>query len=1208
MNPNQNNSSIPQATQSMLSDMNASAAANKAQEAARAEREMRVNAFLELQKANLKANQQGGIKTNANPSYIMPTGFIDPVTMAPTDVQAVQKAQANNAQMGAGVYSHAYGSTFDQINMVNKSADNFYDTQIGDTAAYSNKESQNIKANGLRSVYKLRGSQFGSQGVDAATGYIDTDNNSLQYVKKALEGMNSADAIQTQNVLGSINNVLKDEKTAAALSQQGGNVPSSVYNPVVKLYNQMYGSGGMTEGAYSAEIGDPTAKRMLDELVAKYGSLFTDGGSSGTSANMDARDFQHMVSILGALKQAKVDAFVARNGSVAGLVNSMNEFGAAHGGMSEMQKKQILTEAGVPLWLASARGNFTPQNTGTGMQTQVASDDYSWGTNKFSGDNFGTTTTTQPTQEGETTQTPITLTGTGEIKNQGKVAKGVGGKEIDLSYDTGKIAEVKKITSKMNSDIAKQAIAQIESSGKYSTLGKVMEKGDYKGDRAYGKYQIMGKNVTAWSKELLGKAITPQEFLADPKLQDKLAFAKMDALYKQYGNWADVASAWHSGRPLDKAAAQGANDTLTSTYDYVTNRFLGAAGLVQNDHTPKDRTGFAQGSNPFLNNAKNPSFKDQVNNGGFVANMINDIKNEFLQVGEAINRGLSNTFGVDKRLGANYEEDGTFVDGNTGKAIKPIGYREDGTQKGIIATGGEFLGKSVGLALTVSPFGFGEGMAARGATGVLGKWAATSAVASRALKAMEMANSSYTRAALNLGLSSSMTQSLKGIATKYFLNSASTATFWTGADILKNSGEDGGKIASSALKTFGTTMVMDLGLKGIMSGGGKAAGYVNYKLNGSKVEKLWSDASKTFQGIFTKDFDSNMLKDLSTSQAILQQSHDEIVRILPKDFVKQIDGAADTIASDIYKNKRINFYEQDSAAKAIDQLITTHGNEIPEIVDAAMRAGINGTDKHQATREAAIKYLINRFGITPEGGTKLGMTVGSHQLDVLEHTTNLNKAAFDTIETKLSNLYNTKAVINNVRDNFDTIANKNITGVTKESFEAFAETNKDKALNIIEKELMDANNPTYDYYLGLMKDSRKQMLMNDNKLSDQAKRTILSGMENTNKLWNLSKLELAAYKGVVAKFRPEAGVDNSDSALKAAIAILTNGHIGAYFSVKFLRDALSSAGFAKSIATKGNAFTSTGATGRAIENLIQMKEWSPETKAAGLRSLLKVNQ
>tara|TARA_R110000868_G_scaffold140583_1_gene356343 strand:+ start:10015 stop:11691 length:1677 start_codon:yes stop_codon:yes gene_type:complete len=103
--------------------------------------------------------------------------------------------------------------------------------------------------------------------------------------------------------------------------------------------------------------------------------------------------------------------------------------------------------------------------------------------------------------------------------------------------------------------------------GNYGAMGIVIPKS---GDRAYGAYQIMGNNIPSWTKEVLGRAMNPQEFLASKEAQDRVARAKIEQYYRQYGNAADVASMWHSGRPLSVAKAANAGDPLgTKTEDYA---------------------------------------------------------------------------------------------------------------------------------------------------------------------------------------------------------------------------------------------------------------------------------------------------------------------------------------------------------------------------------------------------------------------------------------------------------------------------------------------------------------------------------------------------------------------------------------------------------------------------------------------------------------
>jgi hypothetical protein len=58
---------------------------------------------------------------------------------------------------------------------------------------------------------------------------------------------------------------------------------------------------------------------------------------------------------------------------------------------------------------------------------------------------------------------------------------------------------------------AASRIAGIESGGKYDAVGPVA---NAQGQRAYGKYQVMDFNVGPWTQEVLGRPMTPQEFIA----------------------------------------------------------------------------------------------------------------------------------------------------------------------------------------------------------------------------------------------------------------------------------------------------------------------------------------------------------------------------------------------------------------------------------------------------------------------------------------------------------------------------------------------------------------------------------------------------------------------------------------------------------------------------------------------------------------------
>ena len=120
------------------------------------------------------------------------------------------------------------------------------------------------------------------------------------------------------------------------------------------------------------------------------------------------------------------------------------------------------------------------------------------------------------------------------------------------AFNSKKKSKTAKPTGEIRSVL--DALASIESagSGDYAALGPVMEKGSYKGDRAYGRYQVMGRNIPVWTEEILGVAMTPEEFLNDRAAQDLVASERLKGYYTQYGSWDDAASAWFTGGPLSK--------------------------------------------------------------------------------------------------------------------------------------------------------------------------------------------------------------------------------------------------------------------------------------------------------------------------------------------------------------------------------------------------------------------------------------------------------------------------------------------------------------------------------------------------------------------------------------------------------------------------------------------------------------------------------
>jgi hypothetical protein len=139
-------------------------------------------------------------------------------------------------------------------------------------------------------------------------------------------------------------------------------------------------------------------------------------------------------------------------------------------------------------------------------------------------------------------------------------------------------------------DRAKQAIAGIESGGRYGALGPVTDRGD----RAFGKYQVMGANIPSWTKEALGRSMTPAEFLASPEAQERVFETQFGKSVAKYGNPADAASVWFSGRPLAKAG--NASDVLGTTVPQYAQKFMAAYEGGTNTPAMMRSPGFASSS------------------------------------------------------------------------------------------------------------------------------------------------------------------------------------------------------------------------------------------------------------------------------------------------------------------------------------------------------------------------------------------------------------------------------------------------------------------------------------------------------------------------------------------------------------------------------------------------------------------------------------
>ncbi len=118
---------------------------------------------------------------------------------------------------------------------------------------------------------------------------------------------------------------------------------------------------------------------------------------------------------------------------------------------------------------------------------------------------------------------------------------------------------------------AKQAIAGIESSGNYGAIGPSTKYG-----RAYGKYQVLETNIPSWTKQALGKTLTPQQFLSDPTAQERVFETIFSGYVSKYGDYGSAAKVWFGGPGALKNA--DAKDVLGTSVQQYADRFSSLFG------------------------------------------------------------------------------------------------------------------------------------------------------------------------------------------------------------------------------------------------------------------------------------------------------------------------------------------------------------------------------------------------------------------------------------------------------------------------------------------------------------------------------------------------------------------------------------------------------------------------------------------------------
>ena len=123
-----------------------------------------------------------------------------------------------------------------------------------------------------------------------------------------------------------------------------------------------------------------------------------------------------------------------------------------------------------------------------------------------------------------------------------------------------------------------------ESGGNYAALGPVTPKGD----RAYGKYQVMGANIPQWTQEVLGRPMTPEQFLANPQAQDAVYQRKFSEYTQKYGSPEAAARAWFAGEGnMNNLNAKDQLGTTVGQYGQNFTRLASNAPGLPQGATPQ---------------------------------------------------------------------------------------------------------------------------------------------------------------------------------------------------------------------------------------------------------------------------------------------------------------------------------------------------------------------------------------------------------------------------------------------------------------------------------------------------------------------------------------------------------------------------------------------------------------------------------------------
>lgn len=119
-----------------------------------------------------------------------------------------------------------------------------------------------------------------------------------------------------------------------------------------------------------------------------------------------------------------------------------------------------------------------------------------------------------------------------------------------------------------------RGIAKQESGGDWHARGPLV-----RGNRAYGKYQVMDFNIPSWTARHYGRRLTPNQFRYNKAAQVAVARGVLKGYWNKYGA-RGAASAWYSGNPrlhMSTRPQGAAGPSIKSYVDSVLRHARGAS-------------------------------------------------------------------------------------------------------------------------------------------------------------------------------------------------------------------------------------------------------------------------------------------------------------------------------------------------------------------------------------------------------------------------------------------------------------------------------------------------------------------------------------------------------------------------------------------------------------------------------------------------------